>query len=65
MMIILSKVSLLLFNVQVIDLSASRLVDLFSQSEVTLASLLWGDDLSVIHVDLVHSVVEFGTIRKC
>lgn len=65
MMIILSKVSLLLFNVQVIDLSASRLVDLFSQSEVTLASLLWGDDLGVIHVDLVHSVVELGAIRKC
>lgn len=60
---VLSKVSRLLLNVKVINLSASWLVNLFSQSEVTFTSLLRRDDLNVVHVDLVDSVVELGTIQ--
>ena len=46
---------------QVVNLSASWLLDLVSETEVTFASLLWGYNLNVVHVDLVNSVVEFSS----
>ncbi len=55
--------SLLLFNVEVINLSCSWLLNFICQLEVALASLLWRNNLGVIHVDLVYTVVELSAVE--
>lgn len=57
-----AQVSLLLFDVQVIYLTALWLLDLISHVEVIGACLLCRDNFGAVHVDLIDSVIEFVSI---
>jgi hypothetical protein len=48
---------------EVINLSALWLLDLICKTEVAFASLLWRNNLGVVHVDLVNSVVELSALQ--
>jgi hypothetical protein len=57
-------VSLLSLLVQVVDISALWLFNLISIGEVRLSHLLWGHNLGVVHVNLVHSVVMLRSMNN-
>lgn len=60
---LLSQMSLLLFNVKVIDLSCPWLRNLICKVEVAFTGLLRGNNLGVVHVNLVYTIVEFSAKR--
>jgi hypothetical protein len=49
--------SLFLLNVVVVQLPGLWLLDLIGQCEVALADLLRGNDLRVVHIYFVHTIV--------
>lgn len=51
------------FNSNVILLSGFGLLDGFSLSEGLFASFLWGNNLGVIQVDLVDTIVNLGAVE--
>jgi len=57
------EVPVLLLDVEVVDFPGVGLFDLLRHAEVLLACLLWGDDLHIVHVDLVHAIVGFAPIQ--
>lgn len=61
-MCLLSKMSCLLFNVAIVNFSGLRLSNLACIVKVAGALFLWGNNLVVVHVDLVYSVVLFSAI---
>ena len=58
-----AQMSLLCFNVQVIQLSGLWLFNFVSHSKMILSSLLWRDNLCAVHVNLVNSVIELISIN--
>ena len=51
--------SFLLTYMMVIYLSASWLLNLVNQCEMISALFLWRNNLNIVHVDLIYSIVEF------
>lgn len=48
---------------EVVNLSCLWLLDLICELEMSLASLLRGNNLGVIHVNLVNTIVELSAIQ--
>ena len=58
----MTEMSGLRLNGKIIDFTRVQLTDALSLSKGLLASLLWGDDLGVIKINLINTVVQLSAI---